>query len=92
MMDAEMVGTAKVPKDIIIKIIDTVSDPFLITALVVVFLMYRLLRRNQITFDNSLKEVFAEMRKMSAVLTETVTTNKVLTDIIIQLKKKEDDV
>jgi len=32
------------------------------------------------------------MRKMSAVLTETVTTNKVLTNIIIQLKKKEDDV
>lgn len=79
----------KVPEEIVIKVIDTISDPFLITALVVVLLMYLLLRRAQNTFDNSLKEVFTELRTMSQILTESVTTNKVLTDIIVRLKNEK---
>lgn len=89
MTDPEAVGMDKVPEEIVIKVIDTISDPFLITALVVVLLMYLLLRRAQNTFDNSLKEVFTELRTMSQILTESVTTNKVLTDIIVRLKNEK---
>lgn len=85
-----MIGT-QVPHAVVLKIIETVSDPFLITALVVVFLMFLLLRRNQRTFDGSLKEVYTELRSMSQIMAETVATNKVLTDIIVQLKKHEKD-
>lgn len=85
-----MIGT-QVPHAVVLKIIETVSDPFLITALVVVFLMFLLLRRNQRTFDDSLKEVYTELRSMSNIMAETVATNKVLTDIIVQLKRKDEN-
>ena len=91
MVDAQMTSAVKLPDRVLLKIIETVSDPFLITALVVVFLMYLLLRQSQKTLDNSMKEVYTELRKMSQVLTQAVTANKVLTDIIIELKKKNGD-
>lgn len=78
----------KVSDAVILKVVETIGDPFLITALVVVVLMYFLLRHMQKIFDNSLKDVFNEMRAMSQVLTDAVSTNKILTDIIVRLKNE----
>lgn len=89
MVDTQTISATPVSDKVLLKIIETVGDPFLITALVVVVLMFFLLRRNQKTFDTSLKEVFSELRALSQILSETVTTNKVLTDIIVRLKNEE---
>jgi hypothetical protein len=92
MVDAEMIGAGtRIPDAIVLKIIDTVADPFLITALVVVVLMFFLLRRAFNIIDHSVKDMFIELRAMSKILTETVTTNKVLTDIIVRLRNDEED-
>lgn len=78
-------------KDIVLKIIETVGDPFLITALVVVFLMYRLLQRNAHLFDSSLKDVFNELHTMSKLLTEHASTLNTLVKMIKQDDKEHKD-
>lgn len=69
--------------DKIYKLAELVGDPFLITALVVVYLMYRLLQRKEKTFDGSLKDVFNEINAMSKLLNQQATTIKVLVDMIV---------
>jgi len=68
-------------KEILLTLIKTIADPFLLTGLVVVFLMYRLLQRKENTFDNSMKDVFNELHAMSRLLTEQAATIQTMVEM-----------
>lgn len=66
----------------IVKILDMVGNPFLIAALIMIYLMYRLLQRKEKTFDNSLKDVFNELHQNALLLTEQASTIKTLVEML----------
>lgn len=66
----------------VVQILKLVGNPFLITALVMIFLMYRLLQRKEKTFDSSLKDVFNELHQNALLITEQAATIKTLVEMI----------
>jgi len=76
-------------RDVILALIKTIADPFLLTGLVVVFLMYRLLQRKESTFDNSMKDVFNELHAMSRLLVEQASTIKTLVELVTSHGEEE---
>jgi len=78
-------------KEILLTLIKTIADPFLLTGLVVVFLMYRLLQRKERTFDSSLKEVFKELHANALLITEQAATIKTLVEMLTshEIKRRE---
>ena len=76
-------------KEVLLALIKTIADPFLLTGLVVVFLMYRLLQRKENTFDGSMKDVFNELHAMSRLLTEQAATIQTLVEMSIRHDKEK---
>ena len=76
-------------KEVLLALIKTISDPFLLTGLVVVFLMYRLLQRKESTFDSSMKDVFNELHAMSRLLTEQSATIQTLVNLVARNDKEK---
>ena len=72
----------EIPKEVVITVVEKVGDPFLITALVVVYLMYRLLQRKEKTYDSSLKDVFNELHANALLLTEQAATIQTLVNLL----------
>jgi hypothetical protein len=85
-MEPEIIGAAVQPSESVIhavvEVLKLIEAPTLIVAIIVVFLMYRLLLRRERTIENGFTNVYNELHANTKLLSEFSGTTKALIEMI----------